>query len=107
MSNSDPFKLHTRLQALIDHWFGMLEHDVEKGVVSPKELKDAVTTVGAYLLRDIRIRAADESDTVTGSKVRGYSGAFKTTNVPRRREAGGRPTLAASTDPDDDGDDAA
>lgn len=102
MSNSDPHNLHGRLQNLIHQWFLQLEEGIEEGRVSYKDLREAVTTVGGYLTRDIKIRAANESESGTvGSALRKYSGAFKTAHVSRRGTGAARPSLAAVPDDDD------
>lgn len=66
-----------------------------------KEKVSFVSAAGMYLTRDQKLRSVDDTGRA-GSKVRSYSGAFRTpTNATGGRKPNARP---AAADPDDDSD---
>lgn len=110
-SNSDPFKIHYRVEAQIDLLLREMEEHPDQFAF--KERLAMVTTVGMYLTRNIKLVAANESDNA-GSAVRKYAGAFKTTHVSgggksgaRRATAAAPARLAIAHDADDDDPDTA
>ena len=74
-NNSDNHDIHRRLEWQIHLILEEMEDAPDH--FSLKDRLSLVQIVGMYLTRDIKLKAANESDT-GGSAVRKYSGAFQT-----------------------------
>ena len=69
---TDEFNLHRRLRNQIH--LHLLEMEERPEMFAAKDRLAAIQQIGMYLTREIKISAADESD--SGAKARAYTAAF-------------------------------
>jgi hypothetical protein len=108
MTTGDNRSIHQRVEDQISLLLDEMEEQPERFAF--KDRLAVITTLGMYLTRDLKLKAADEPAS-TGSAVRKYSGAFRahgTGGGTKHPRSAAKPVPIRSVEPDDtDSDDTA